>query len=294
MPLLISGSAPIALALLAAVLFGIGGVLSKRGLAHVDARTGAMISIGVTVLIYALSAPWWMRAADWFTPGFWVFVLAGLFHPMLSMYMALEAISRAAPTVAATFASTAPLFAAFTAIVFLGESMSLWVALGTLGTVAGVMTLSWARGGAPRQLQAALLFATGAAVVRGLNHTMGKWGLELLPNVFMASFVSFSVSFIGMSISYRMRRRALPARLPRRALMYFGVLGVLISVAIVCVYAALASGSVVVVSPIVAAYPLFTLLAAVAAGEDRISARLLAGVLLVVAGVGLISAGVVS
>ncbi len=47
-------------------------------------------------------------------------------------------------------------------------------------------------------------------------------------------------------------------------------------------------------SPIVAAYPLFTLLTAVATGEDRVTARLLAGVLLVVAGVGLISAGVVS
>lgn len=273
------------------MLFGVGGVVAKRGLAHVDSQTGAMLSIGATVVVYLLSAPLWMRTQDWFTPGFWVFVLAGLFHPMLSMYMALEAISRTGPTVASALASTAPLFAALTAIVFLGETLSPLVAVGTLGTVAGVMTLSWSRRGVPRLMQAALLFATGAAVVRGLHHTVGKWGLELLPNVFMASFVSFAVSFLGMAFVYGLRGRRAARPIPRAGLVYFGVAGALIAVAIASVYGALAMGTVVVVSPIVASYPVFTLLTAVLSGEERVTRRVTTGVALVVGGVVLIGLG---
>ena len=155
---------PVLLALAAACCFGVSSVIAKRGLAHIDAHTGSLISIGTVVVLYLLIAPFWMRATDWFSVGFWVFVLNGLIHPMLSMYMALEATDRIGPTVAATFSSTAPLFAALTAVVFLGEVLNPLIAAGTLGTVGGVMMLSWSRRGIPRLVQAALLFATGAAI----------------------------------------------------------------------------------------------------------------------------------
>jgi drug/metabolite transporter (DMT)-like permease len=51
------------------------------------------------------------------------------------------------------------------------------------------------------------------------------------------------------------------------------------------------SGQVVVVSPIIAAYPLFTLLTALMFRQERLSAKLALGVILVVGGVALISRG---
>lgn len=282
---------PALLALAAACLFGVSSVIAKRGLAHIDAHTGSLISIGTVAMLYLLIAPLWMRAADWFTLGFWVFVLNGLIHPMLSMYMALEATDRIGPTVAATFSSTAPLFAALTAIVFLGEMLDPLVAAGTIGTVGGVMLLSWSRRGIPKLVRSALLFATGAAVIRGINHTVGKFGLELLPNVFMASFISFLVSFVGSVTLFRLRRGHLPLRVSRRGLAHFALTGSLIAVAIGCMYGGLSLGRVVVVSPIVAAYPVFTLLGAMLLREERLNSRLLGGVAMVVGGVALISLG---
>jgi drug/metabolite transporter (DMT)-like permease len=282
---------PLLLALGAAFLFGVSTVTAKRGLMIVDAQTASLVVIGTVVVLYLATSPFWMHARDWFTVGFWIFVLNGFMHPFLSMYLALEATARTGPTIAATFSATAPLFAALTAVAFLGESINTWIALGTIATVVGVMTLSWSPKGAGVLLRVALLFATGAAIVRGLNHTIAKWGLESMPNVFMAGFVSFSVSFCCALLVYRLRTGTLIVRLPRAGVGYFVATGVIIAVAILCMYGGLVTGQVVVVSPIIAAYPLFTLSTALIVKQETLSAKLAAGVLLVVGGVVLISRG---
>jgi transporter family protein len=282
---------PVLLALVAACLFGVSTVTAKRGLLVVHPQAASLVVIGTVVALYLLTSPLWMRAQDWFTLGFWIFVLNGLMHPFLSMYLALEATSRTGPTVAATLSGTAPLFAAFTAIAFLGESINAWISLGTAATVVGVMTLTWSPKGAGALLRLALLFATGAAIVRGLNHTIGKWGLETMPNVFMASFVSFSGSFCGALLVYRLRTGSLVVRIPRAGLGYFVLTGMIIAVAVLCMYGGLATGRVVVVSPIIAAYPVFTLLTALMFKQESLTLKLAAGVLMVVSGVALVSLG---
>lgn len=282
---------PVLLALVAACLFGVSTVTAKRGLMIVHPQAASLVVIGTVVALYLLTSPLWMRAQDWFTLGFWIFVLNGLMHPFLSLYLALEATARTGPTVAATLSGTAPLFAAFTAIAFLGESINAWISLGTAATVVGVMTLSWSPKGAGTLLRLALLFATGAAIVRGLNHTIGKWGLETMPNVFMASFVSFSVSFCGALLVYRLRTGSLVVRIPRAGLGYFVLTGMIIAVAVLCMYGGLATGRVVVVSPIIAAYPVFTLLTALMFKQESLTLKLAAGVLLVVGGVALVGLG---
>ena len=236
---------PLLLALIAACLFGVSTVISKRGLTTVDPQAASLVVIGTVVVLYLATAPLWMRAQDWFTVGFWVFVLNGFMHPFLSMYLALEATARTGATVAATLSATTPLFAALTAVAFLGESINTWISLGTIATIMGVMTLSWSPKGAGALLRITLLFATGAAVVRGLNHTLGKWGLESMPNVFMAGFVSFSVSFCCALLVYRLRTGTLIVRIPRAGLVYFVATGAFIAVAVLCMYGGLVTGQVV-------------------------------------------------
>ena len=282
---------PVLLALAAACLFGVSTVIAKRGLLTVHPQAASLVVIGTVVVLYLTTSPLWMQSQDWFTAGFWIFVLNGFIHPFLSMYLALEATARTGPTVAATLSATAPLFAALTAIAFLGESLNTWISLGTIATVMGVMMLCWSPKGIGTLLRVTLLFATGAAIVRGLNHTIGKWGLESMPNAFMASFVSFSVSFCAALLVYRLRTGTLIVRIPRAGLGYFVLTGAIIAVAVLCMYSGLARGRVVVVSPIIAAYPVFTLLTALVSKQENFSRKIAVGVLLVVAGVALISRG---
>ena len=279
---------PAALALLAAVMFGISNVAARRGLVHADPQAGACLSIGVCALWFLACAPWWWEDAQWLTLGFWVFVFNGLFHPMLSMYLAYEANERAGATVSATFGATAPLFAAAIAVVCFGETLTLGIGLGTALTVAGVMRLSWSPGVYRAALRSALLFASGAALIRAGNQGLTKFGLELLPNAIFAALISFSIAFVGTVIIYRLRFGAFPLPMPRRGVQSFTIAGSGIAVAIWAMFTALGTGDIVVVSPIVTSFPIFTLLAAVAVGEERATWLVVSAVSMVVAGVGLI------
>ena len=287
------------LALGAMAAFGTIGVVSKRGLAYVEALTGTLTTVGTCFAVYLVTAPFWMRAEDWFTAGFWIFVLVGVMQPALSMYCANEAYSRAGATIVSTFAGTAPLFAAVLAIVFLDERLTLAIAAGTLLTVVGITTLAWmptpSGAGvllARRGIAVALAFATGAAAVRGINHVIGKVGIDVLPSPLMAGFCSIGVSFAVLGIAYRWRRGRWPGRIPRPGLVYFSIAGIGMAVGLGCLFAALLLGTVTVVAPIVAAYPVVTLLLSAFLGDERITAKVVLGVALVVVGVAAISVSV--
>ena len=286
------------IALAAAAAFGTSGVASKRGLAHIESLAGTLVTVGTCCTVYLLTAPLWMRADDWFTAGFWIFAVTGVMQPALSMYFANEAYSRAGATLVSTFAGTTPFFAAALAIGFLGEQLTLAIAAGTVLTVLGITTLAWMptlRGAgtvAGGGVAAALLFATCTAMIRGVNHVIGKVGIDLLPNPFMAGFAAFVVSFIVLATVYRWRRRRWPGRLPRPGLICFGIAGLCVALGTGLLYTALIVGTVTVVAPIIATFPVFTMLVAAALGDERITGKVLAGVALVIVGVGVISVSV--
>ena len=277
-------SAPL-LGVLAATLFGISALPAKRGLLFVNAQTGCLITMATTWLVCLLLGPLWMRTEDWFTAGFWVFALAGLIHPYLSMYASFEALKRAGTTVASTLAATAPFFSTLGAVLLLGEDLTIVVALATVGIVAGVMVLTFDGRRMARVIRVALIFASIAAVIRGSTHVIGKWGLELLPNPFMATFVAFSMGLICMTIFFRLRHGHLPRNVPTEGVKHFFYSGLCIAFAIISMYGALMLGRVVVISPIIASYPVFTLLSVWALSAERISRRLVLGVLMVTTGV---------
>lgn len=275
------------LALIASIAFGVSGVFTKRGLAYAPPLTGTFVAVGVSLLAYTLTAPFWMRADDWFTLGFWIFAIVGIIQPGLSMYLANEAYQRAGATIAATFSATAPLFAAALAIAFLDERITLAIAAGTLLTVLGIVALSWTprASGLQRLVASALVFASFTAAIRGLNHVVAKFGIDLLPNVFMASFSSYLVSFLLLAIACRWRDGQWLRLPPRAGLAYFSSTGLCIALGSGMLFAALLLGKVVVVSPIVGTYPVFTLIASVLVGDEPLRGRVVGGVALVVVGV---------
>ena len=279
------------MALWASFSFGVFGIFSRRGMAHVDPQTGSLISIGTVSLVFTLTTPLWMRAEYWFTPGFWVFFANGFMHPTLSMYCSYEATKRTGATVAGTLAATTPLWATLIAIAWLGERPSLLNTIGMLLTVGGVMVLSWVRGPTRRLVLTALLFATGAAVVRAVNHNLGRYGLGLLPVPMMAGWVSFTLGFLLSTGAYRVVKGHFPLRLPQRGLLYCGAAGLCGASAIFGMYSALGLGSVVLVTPIISAAPVFTLLVAWLFREERITTRVATGVLVTVLGVVLVATG---
>lgn len=276
---------PVLYATMAAVCFGGQVVLTMRSFAHVEPQTSAMISIGTSVGIFWLLAPFLLKTEYFSNSGMWVFAGNGLIHPIFSIYLAYEAAKRMGPTVSATVSGTTPLFATAGAVLVLGEHITIAFLVGTIVTVAGIMVLSWKRQGHTKWALWALIFPIGAAAIRGANHNIGKFGLELLPSPYFASLVSFTISFLGSVLIYRFRVGSLPYRLPLRGLMWSGFAGTSIAVGVLSMYSALNCGQVIVVSPIISAFPFFTLLISLFFRQELFSFRVLAGVVFVVGGV---------
>ncbi len=83
-----AGPWPVALALAAAFLFGLGIQLTRPGLRHTDSRTAALIQIGTACAVYWLASPAFLQRWYWLEPAIALLAAIGLFRPFISANLA--------------------------------------------------------------------------------------------------------------------------------------------------------------------------------------------------------------
>lgn len=290
---------PLSLALTAAFLFALGSQIQNLGLATVDSRTGATISITASALFFWLLAPFFMVWEYWLESAVLIFVLIGLFRPALSASMAVTGMRYLGPTLASTLASTSPLFGTALGVLWLGEALTWPTAIGTVGIVGAVILLSRRKsGGGVGTIGVdwptwALFLPIGAALIRSLGHVLSKIGMEDIPDPYFAGLVGFTVSAIVLNtLRLRGRKERAPVPWATSGPKWFAVAGILFGTAIIALNGALLRGEVVMVVPIVAAAPIFTLLlGAMFFRKEVLSAKVIAAVLIVVPSVIVIAIG---
>lgn len=274
-----------AFALLAAALFGAALITTQSGLRHMNALSGARVSVPVATALFWLLAPA-LDWSGWQASAAGVFAVVGIFFPAAVTLLSFEANRRLGPTIAGTAGSTAPLFAVLAAALFLGEPLGARELGATFVIVLGTMALYAKRGGdAGTGSHGALWLPLSAAVLRALAQVLAAAGLALWPNPFAAALVGYSVSTVVIWLAPRFSRRRQAMAFDRRGMLWFALTGVLNGSAVLAMYSALNAGPVRIVSPIVATYPLFTLVLATLVLRQGLSRSLIAGVALIVAGV---------
>jgi drug/metabolite transporter (DMT)-like permease len=87
-----------------------------------------------------------------------------------------------------------------------------------------------------------------------------KLGLERWPNPIAAVVIGYTVSSIVLVLAALVPGRALEQRSHRRGALWFAAVGLCNGSAVLSMYAALGRGPVMLVSPLIASYPLVTLL----------------------------------
>ncbi len=172
------------------------------------------------------------------------------------------------------------------------------------GRVPGARTLKWprwplaslasaARGADPWRWRSwFLLLPLLAAAIRGFIQPAIKFGLEIWPSPFAASLMSYIVSAVIVIAAARLTTGQFVARAPLRGRLWFVGVGLCNGLAVLLMYAALAQGPVTLVSPLVATYPLVTVIGTMLfLGKIDGGGRLVAAVALTVGGVALLLAG---
>jgi drug/metabolite transporter (DMT)-like permease len=271
-------------AVLSAALFGAALVTTHSGLKYLDAAGGARVSIPTAALLFWLLAPF-VDLAGWQVTAIGIFALVGLFFPAAVTLLTFEANRRLGPTVTGTVGSAAPLFAVLGAALFLDEVLGLRELSATSLIVMGSILLSRLGGVDTRERQqGAIWLPWSAAALRALAQVLSKAGLTLWPNPFAAALVGYTLS--SAVVWAAPLRQQTTQELDRRGAAWFALTGLLNGVAVLCLYRALNTGTVILVSPIVATYPLFTLvLSALVLRQERMSGMLIGGVMLIVTGV---------
>lgn len=274
-----------AYALIAAALFGAALVTTQFGLRHMDGLAGAKVSIPSATALLWLLLPL-RELKGWDTPAAGIFLALGLFFPVAVTLLAYEANRRMGPTIAGAIGSTAPLFAVLGAVLFLGETLGITQMIATAAIVCGSVALVWRSGGSLRGAAWISWVAWLAAALRALAQVIAKAGLLLWANPYAAAVLGYSVSAVAIWIIAGFSRRPESRVYTRRGVLWFVLTGLFNCSAVLALYTALDGGAVSIVSPIAATYPMFTLvLNTVILREERLSARLIGGVALMVGGV---------
>jgi len=274
------------LAGLSAACFGSALITAKFGLRHLNARAGAAISIPTATLLFLLASPFFLRTEGFVLTAALLFALVGLFFPAIVTLLTFTANDRLGPSVTSTISSTAPLFALLAAAIALGEHIPGRALIATCGVVAGVALLSWKGRKTSASLHGrALLFPIAGAVVRGFAQAMAKAGLLLWPNPFAAGLIGYVVSSTTVIAADRATNSLRRPR-SKKTLAWFAVTGLLNGTAVLLMYVALSEAPVSLVAPVVAAYPLVTvLLSAIFLRDEPINPRVILGTLITVAAI---------
>jgi drug/metabolite transporter (DMT)-like permease len=225
-----------------------------------------------------------------------LFGATGLAATALARVLSYEGVQRVGASVGSAVINTRPLWAMLLAVTFLGEAVTLQSVVGIFVVVSGLMALAFSEGGdlsgwslrdLAFPLAASLTFASGNVARRFGFTTTDATSLEGVA-------INELVGLFGLVVFLLVRHgRDIDEFLaaPRRAYAYFVGCGLLSAMSLFALFEALDRGRVVLVDPLSSPTSLFAILFTFVflRQVEQVNRRVVAGAVLVVAGVVLIT-----
>ena len=275
------------LALLTAFSFATANIIVRQGLKYSTPTTATLFSLTSHTIL--------LCGAVFLTGGIpkvvpiavLAITITAILQPVMR-FCHYTGIDKIGASRAVTLRNTFPVLSVIIGITILHEDISIIGLIGTALVVMGIILTSWKL---EKRLTSSrlwyLLFPLTAALVTGVVHPIRRYALTISDEpLFFAALVGpiSLICFIGYL--------ALPTTTERpvwnqKAFLPFAVAGLFETLGVLLMLIAFATGPVVIVSPITATTPIWTLLMAVIFLRDleRISASTVIGTLCVVAGV---------
>ena len=285
-------SAP-ALALAAAICFSLAGVILRRALALINPLTTACVSVTVTAIITWLVAATTDDLSLLLTPAVVPFLVAGFIAPGLSRLILFIGYSRIGVGRTVALMSTTPLFAIVMAILFLDERPSLLLVLGASLIVGGGIVMSRRARDDTSWRRRHMIFPIVAALMFAMRDTVSRAGLVHFPHPLIGAAAATMMAVVAIwsfaGVQKGMGRLAFNGPGTRLALLS----GLCEGTAYILMWRALGRGHVSVVTPLVNATPLFTVVLVMIflRGVERMTWRITLASMMAVAGVFLVVLG---
>lgn len=274
------------LALFTSLAYATANVSARAGLRYSTANTATLVSLVIhatglsTALLVAGSVPNAPALA------IFVVVLVGVLQVLLR-FCHYAGIARVGVSRAVTLRNTYPLLSVLIGITLLGEHTNALNLLGVVLIVVGTGLTSWRMDEhVPSFRSWYLVFPITTAVVTAAAHPLRRFAMTLADEpVFFAAIVgtvSLSVFLVYLALPFERSKLVWH----RRAILPFVLSGTCEMSAVLLLFSAFALGPVVVVSPIAATSPIWTVIFAglFLRSVERINSWVVFGTLFVVSG----------
>ena len=249
------------LALGAALCFSSGQICSRLGLNHGTPTSAISFSLFTsTAVLLVVLGPLASRA-DAPTAGVLLFTGAGVLSPFCTQILLFISANKVGISRASPLRNTTPLFAGVVAVLWLGETVTVAIASGTLLIIFGASLLGMrdSEQAVPYQ-PIYLLLPVMAAFLGGFASPMRKHGYSLIDSVPLAVCLVQGGAFVALVLYLLATGKYRELILRRETLWWFGLSGLLNSAAVTMNMTALEMGDVVLVSPLISTTPLFTVI----------------------------------
>ena len=284
---------PAIFAVLAGLFFALSSIYTRWGLERASSGSAVLITALANVLLFwplfLILAPF-SSISSWAVLGF---IGAGASGPFLGRLLLFHGMARVGVSVATPLYNIQVLFAAIGGVIFFNETLTPFVGLGTAVLLIGVAMLSLdASGGnkdTPRRL-IDLAFPLASGFFFAISFIFRKWALDITPEVYLGLAMMASTSFFTAFVVGPIQGK--PLSFPRgHPLVMFAIAGLLTNVAQLFSLNAILRGDLVVVIPLQNTQPLFALVfsALLLRRLERVTAMIVAGAMLVVAGAVLVN-----
>jgi len=275
-----------------AFFFALHNLLTKKGLRYSNPATAVLSSLIINMVFLWGIAISFLPLEVLATSAILIFVLVGFFQPGLTRLLTYKGIETLGIAITDPVRATTPLFAALMAILFLGERMTLPIAVATLLIICGVTLLSLRDASVKAFQPIHLLYPLAASLLAGCSQVLRKVGMGAIPHPILAAAVTASSSFVVLLLTlWIFEKKQETYKLNKQCLPWYLAAGVAVSVAMTSIYYALDLGKVTVVIPVASTGPFFSLLLSALFLRDveRVTLKIVAGAALIVGGVLLIT-----
>ena len=266
--------------------FGAGFVLTQFGLRWMPPWVGVAISIPTSTLLFWCLAPFFVDPSDGNLRAVVLFACVGLFFPGTVALLNFESNRLMGPNIAGALSSMTPVFAVLLAIVILGERIRGPQLLALAAIVVGISLMYRVHVNLSARSLWLMALPVAASAIRGVIQPIVKLGFEWWPNPIAAVVVSYTISSAVLIVSALARGGGSIPDIDHRGALWFGAVGLCNGLSVLAMYGALEYGPVAVISPLIAGYPLVTLLLSRAfLGKEDVGPQLIGGVISSVCGV---------
>ena len=266
--------------------FGAGFVLTQFGLRWMQPWLGVAISIPTSTLLFWCLAPFFVNPSHDSLRAIALFAGVGLFFPGVAALLNFESNRLMGPNIAGALSSTTPVLAVLLAIVILGERVRGPQLLGLAAIVVGISLMYRVHVNLSGRSFWLLALPLASAAIRGVVQPIVKFGFQWWPSPIAVVVVSYTVSSAVLIFAALARGGWTIPEIDHRGAAWFAVVGLCNGLSVLTMYAALNYGPVVVISPLIAGYPLVTLLLSrVFLRKENVGPQLIAGVTGAVCGV---------